>query len=165
MQSIVAIPQIIKESIFIEELPNEDQANYPTVKSFRYYVCGLKIGDVDYTVKSVVAVQTNGTRYYDHKLTNIEKGKLLSIIPTIQKAGIDSNLPISAYKDKRLILILQTNASKIVDENGEPMVVYHGTMRHNFTAFKNNGSGISLCVFAYNNKMPCVLTQGISVIS
>jgi hypothetical protein len=126
LQSIAAIPQIIEKSIFIEERPNEDRENYPNVESFRYYVCGLKIGNMDYTVKSVVAVQNNGDRYYDHKLTNIEKGKLLSIIPTIQKAGIEGNLPLSAYKDKRLISILQANPSKIVDENGEPMVVYHG---------------------------------------
>jgi hypothetical protein len=26
-------------------------------------------------------------------------------------------------------------SSKIVDENGEPMVVYHGSMHHNFTVF------------------------------
>jgi len=112
LQSIAAIPQIIRKSIFIDELPNEDKQHYPDVKSFRYYVCGLKIGGKDYTVKAVVAEQNNGNRYYDHRLTDIEKGKLLSIIPTIQKAGIDGNLPNSAYKDKRLISILQTNPQK-----------------------------------------------------
>lgn len=112
LQSIAAIPQIIQKAIFIDELPNEDKTHYPDVKSFRYYVCGLKIGDKDYTVKAVVAEQNNGNRYYDHRLTNIEKGKLLSIIPTIQKAGIDGNQPNSAYKDKRLISILQTNLTE-----------------------------------------------------
>lgn len=38
----------------------------------------------------------------------------------------ESKTPISDIKDKRLISILQTNSSKIVDENGEPKVVYHG---------------------------------------
>ncbi len=127
LQSIAAIPQIIEKSVFIDELPNEDKQHYPDVKSFRYYVCGLKIGGTDYTVKAVVAEQNNGTRYYDHRLTDIEKGKLLSIVPTIQKAGIDGTLPNSVYKDKRLFSILQTNSSKVVDENGEPRVVYHQT--------------------------------------
>jgi hypothetical protein len=116
LQSIAAIPQIIQKSVFIDELPNEDKQHYPDVKSFRYYVCGLKIDSKDYTVKAVVAEQNNGNRYYDHRLTDIEKGKLLSIIPTIQKAGIDGNLPDSVYKDKRLISILQTNRQKIVEE-------------------------------------------------
>ena len=133
LQSIAAIPKIIENSIFIDELPNEDKEKYNGVSSFRYYVCGLNIGGEDYTVKSVIAVQSNGDRYYDHKLTSLEKGKLLdqindqavydeTINPEIQKSG-----NVSEYKDKRLSSLLQVNASKVVDENGEPKVVYHGT--------------------------------------
>ena len=135
LQSIAAIPQIIENAVFIDELPNDDMVKYAGVKSFRYYVCGLKIGGENYTVKAVVAVQSNGTRYYDHKLSEIEKGELLSIIPTIQKAGIENNLPSSVHKDKRLISILQTNSSKVVDDNGEPRVVYHGTPVGRFSVF------------------------------
>ena len=127
LQSIAAIPQIIEDSIFIDELPNEDAGKYPGIKSFSYYVCELKIGGSSYTVKAVVANQNNGIRYYDHRLSSIEKSELLSIIPTIQKAGIESNPLLSDFKDKRLFSILQTNSSKVVDENGEPLVVYHGT--------------------------------------
>lgn len=141
LQSIAAIPQIIEKAIFVDEAPNEDAERYPGVKSFRYYVCGLKIGNTYYTVKAVVAVQNNGDRYYDHKLSSIEKGKLLSIIPTIQKAGIENNLPPSVGKDKRLLSILQTNSSKVVDENGEPMVVYHGTLADGLRQFSTDFIG------------------------
>ncbi len=139
LQSIAAIPQIIQKSIFIDELPNEDTANYPDVKSFSYYVCGLKIGGVDYTVKAVIANQNNGERYYDHHLSEIEKGQLLSALPTIQKAGAENNNPLSGIKDKRLLSILQTNASKVVDGNGEPRVVYHGTPHVGFGVFNTSG--------------------------
>ena len=142
LQSIAAIPQIIEKAIFVDEAPNEDAERYPSVKSFRYYVCGLKIGNTYYTVKAVVAVQNNGDRYYDHKLSSIEKGKLLSIIPTIQKAGIENNLPPSVGKDKRLLSILQTNSSKVVDGNGEPMVAYHGS-NNEFTKFDTARIGSS----------------------
>ena len=141
LQSIAAIPQIIEKAIFVDEAPNEDAERYPGVKSFRYYVCGLKIGNTNYTVKAVVAVQNNGDRYYDHKLSSIEKGKLLSIIPTIQKAGIENNLPPSVGKDKRLLSILQTNSSKVIDENGEPMVVYHGTLADGLRQFSTDFIG------------------------
>lgn len=141
LQSIAAIPQIIEKAIFVDEAPNKDAERYPGVKSFRYYVCGLKIGNTNYTVKAVVAVQNNGDRYYDHKLSSIEKGKLLSIIPTIQKAGIENNLPPSVGKDKRLLSILQTNSSKVVDENGEPMVVYHGTLADGLRQFSTDFIG------------------------
>lgn len=141
LQSIAAIPQIIEKSTYIDEASNEDVEKYPGVKSFRYYVCGLKIGRNDYTVKAVIAVQNNGDRYYDHKLSSIEKGKLLSIIPTIQKAGIENNMPPSVGKDKRLLSILQTNSSKVVDENGEPMVVYHGTLTKDLHQFSKDFIG------------------------
>ena len=143
LQSVAAIPQIIENGIFIDELANEDKENHKDIKSFRYYVCGLKIGETEYTVKAVVAVQNNGERYYDHKLTSIEKGKLLDLIngqaadrkalyPEIQKSG--SALEI---KDTRLREILQVNSSKAVDENGEPLVVYHGSRRGGFDVFDN----------------------------
>ena len=112
LQSIAAIPQIIEKSIYIDTLPNEDVKRYPGVKDFKYYVCGLNIGGTDYTVKAVIAEQNNGERYYDHRLTEIEKGKLLSILPTIQKAGMDDNLPNSFRKDKRLLSILQINSGE-----------------------------------------------------
>ena len=136
LQSIAAIPQIIEKSTYIDEAPNEDVEKYPGIKSFRYYVCGLKIGNNDYTVKAVIAVQNNGDRYYDHKLSSIEKGKLLSIIPTIQEAGIEDNLPLSIGKDRRLLSILQTNSSKVVDENGEPLVIHHSTDNEFYTFSK-----------------------------
>lgn len=44
---------------------------------------------------------------------------------------------MSQGKDKKLYSILQNSASKVVDENGEPMVVYHGT-DNIFTEFKRS---------------------------
>ncbi len=37
-----------------------------------------------------------------------------------------STITLSGSKVTDLVSILQTNSSKIVDENGEPMVMYHG---------------------------------------
>ena len=76
----------------------------------------------------MIAEQTNGNRYYDHKLTQIEKGKLLDSLSGITTPGFNQETsPVSDVKDKRLLSILQTNSSKVVDENGEPLVMYHGT--------------------------------------
>ena len=133
-KSIAAIPQMVENGIYIESRENEDIKKHPDVESYDYFVCGLKIGGADYTAKIVVANQRNGERYYDHKLTQIEKGALLSTLSAIHKAGEESNTPLSDVKDKRLLSILQVNSSKIVDENGEPLVVYHGTDA-DFTVF------------------------------
>ena len=60
LQSIAAIPQIIENSIYIDSRENIDADKNPDVKEYQYYVCGLKIGGVDYTVRSTVAVDKNG---------------------------------------------------------------------------------------------------------
>lgn len=171
LQSIAAIPQIIENSIYVDSYENEDIDKNPNVKEYQYYVCGLKIGNEDYTVRSTIAVDKNGNRYYDHKLTQIEKGKLLDQIddqavnnigfgttpgtkPTtvnlinqidLVKAQVydDKAASLSDFKDKRLLSILQVNSSKVVDENGEPLIVYHGTPDSSFYTFDRKYIGSS----------------------
>lgn len=60
LQSIAAIPQIIENSIFVDEVPNNDTSKNPDVVSYQHYVCGLKIGNTDYTVHSLVTVDKKG---------------------------------------------------------------------------------------------------------
>ena len=126
LKSIAVIPELIEKSIFIDELPNEK--NNGKYDSYRYYVSGLKIGDVDYTVKLAIGIDEYGNKYYDHSLTEIEKGKLIDEVGALSTTlPSDNQSALSEYKDSKLISLLQTNSSKVVDENGEPMVVYHGT--------------------------------------
>ena len=143
LQSIAAIPEIIEKAIFIDSSENIDKEKHPNVTSYDYYVCGLKIGDVDFTVKMVVSNMEDGKRYYDHKLSQIEKGKLIDIVAKMPEssANITTSTPdtdISDFKDKRLISILQNNSSKVVNEKGEPLVVYHQT---NSTRWINRETG------------------------
>ncbi|MBF1512283.1 MAG: hypothetical protein HXN90_00260 [Prevotella pallens] len=147
LQSIAAIPQLIRNAIFIEERPNEKHNN--KYDSYKYYICGLKIGTTDYTVKLTIGVKS-GKKYYDHALTEIEKGKLLDRInDQAEKKGFTTtgDAPLQSYalsigKDSKLLSILQTNSSKVVDENGEPMVVYHGS-NNEFTKFDTARIGSS----------------------
>ena len=155
LQSIAAIPQIIENATYIDSEPNNDILKNPDIKEYQYYVCGLKIGGEDYTVRAVVAVDNKGDRYYDHKLTNIEKGKLLDQINSqaIKNNGFGTTpgtkptTIVSEYKDSKLISLLQTNSSKVVDENGEPMVVYHGTNKFGFTVFDKEFSDDKTSIF------------------
>lgn len=146
LQSIAAIPQIIENSLYIDSRENLDTDKNPDVKEYQYYVCGLKIGNEDYTVRSTIAVDKNGNRYYDHKLAQIEKGKLLDQIndQAVYNVGFGTTpgtkptTDSSLYKDKILFSLLQANSSKVVDENGEPLVVYHGTTSDKETKKWNN---------------------------
>ncbi len=110
LQSVAAIPQIIENGIYIETLPNEEAAKNPGVKKYEYYVVGLKIGGEDYTVKFVVGVTEEGNRYYDHHLTEMEKGALLSTA-RITNPEAENNNALSKIEDKRLLQILQEEKS------------------------------------------------------
>ena len=110
LQSIAAIPQIIENSIYIDSQKNTDPEKNEDVSMYHYYVCGLKIGDTDYTVRAVIAEQPNGNRYYDHKLTQIEKGRLLDSLSGITTPGFNQETsPVSDVKDTKLLSILQEN--------------------------------------------------------
>ncbi|MDR2814849.1 MAG: DUF3945 domain-containing protein [Prevotellaceae bacterium] len=141
--SMVAIPQIIETSIYIHTLENKEKAKKPNIKNFDYYVAGLRIGGIDYTVKAVIANDANRKRYYDHALTQVEKAKLLDEInhqgaskDNFASSGLSSagesgeakqsrpatkdreatiNSPASPRKDKRLLLILQAKSVKKID--------------------------------------------------
>ena len=82
LKSLAVIPELIKQSIFIKEEANEKDKN--EYDSFRYYVVGLCMAGVDYTVKLVIGVK-NGLTYYDHAVTPVEKHKLLRSIDEIKR--------------------------------------------------------------------------------
>jgi plasmid stabilization system protein ParE len=87
-------------------------------------------------------VDENGNRYYDHALTQIEKGKLLDYAARVTSTPPHQGVPDFDYKDKRLFSILQNNSSKVVDSNGEPLAVYHGTVGNSgFTVFEESKIG------------------------
>ena len=138
LKSLSAIPQMIENSIFIDELPNnKDHDKYD---SYRYYVCGLKIDGVDYTAKIVVGVKGD-SKYYDHRLTEIEKGSLIDNLNGLSNSVVDNqDSLVSESKDTKLNKLLQINSSKVVDENGEPKIVYHGSNWRNITTFDRKQS-------------------------
>lgn len=98
-----------------------------------------------------------GEKYYDHNLTQIEKGKLIDQIngqsvengfTTAGDAPLRPNA-LSRYKDTKLISILNVNSSKAVDKNGEPLVVYHGTLAKGLHKFSKDFIGSR---FSYDEK-------------
>lgn len=131
IKSAAAIPSIIENAIYIDSSENQDVQKNPNVVAYHYYICGLKIGSEDYTVRMVEAEEKDGNRYYDHKLTHIEKGKLINELALINPSsstelsstpdagtedrnrptnrGEIQTAPISNIKDKKLVSLLQTN--------------------------------------------------------
>ena len=132
LKSVALIPEMLEKAIFITEETNEKAKR--GFDSYKYYVVGLKIDGVDYTAKMVVGVK-NGQTYYDHALTEISKEKLLNERDRISTSVYqkEQSFDTNNVKDKRLLSILEENSSKVVDENGEPKVVYHQTSEQFYT--------------------------------
>ena len=124
LKSIAAIPEISSNAICIEEVPADPNKPKPKYDLYRYYICGLRIGKEYYTVRLTIGLK-QGKHYYDHSLTEIEKGNLIEIANGFIPQG-GRTIPANAEgKDTKLIPLLRINSSKIVDENGEPKVVWH----------------------------------------
>lgn len=122
LQSLAVIPQMLERSIFIDEQANvKGNDKY---EHYRYYVCGLKIGNTDYTAKVVVGIK-DGHRYYDHRLTQIEKGALIDNLNRLSNSVAENqDSPVSKVKDKRLLSVLQPEPLKYqqqVAKNARPV--------------------------------------------
>ena len=84
---------------------------------YDFYVAGMRIGGEDYTAKIVIGVDENGNKYYDHSLTEIEKGKLIDevgALSTTLPSGNESPY-LSVGKDTKLLSILQVNPQEIAE--------------------------------------------------
>lgn len=121
LQSVAYIPQMLENAILIDEVQNTKSST--GFDSYRYYVVGLKIDGVDYTAKLVVG-EKNGQIYYDHALTEIEKGDLIVQRDLVKAQVYDdkaanavTGTPVSTVKDKRLLQILQPEPLKYQAES------------------------------------------------
>ena len=77
---------------------------------YRYYTCGLKIGNEDYTARFTIG-ERNGKWYYDQALTEMEKGDLIEQVST-QISMLSARGSPNGFIDNRLISLLQENNSE-----------------------------------------------------
>ncbi len=142
LRLIAYIPDIIENSIFVYAEENQKTKN--SFDYFEYYLTDIDVDGNRYVVKSAVGVK-EGRRYYTFNLTEIkDKGAFFNSRPVsdIQPGRPTSQGSLSDIKDTRLLSILQADSSKVVDENGEPKVVYHGTASE-FSIFNRDFLGSS----------------------
>jgi hypothetical protein len=121
-----AVPSIIKNGEIISSRINNDRN-----KTDRYLISApIEIGGEKYISVVVVLKDKNTQRFYLHDVilkkqlqASLKTGALTSI-STPQTGDAEA---VSYVKLLQNILSFQGNSSKVVDANGEPLVVYHGT--------------------------------------
>lgn len=79
IEAISAIPELIKNAIYISSEPNED-GRKPQYTKFHYFAYGYNLDNEDYTAKIVFTETKDGELFYDQSLSAIEKGRLIDII-------------------------------------------------------------------------------------
>ena len=125
IESIIAIPDIIKNSVFITEERNTDSKK-KFITKYQYFLSGMTVQEKKFTVKSVIGIDQANNKYYDHKVFDTEKSILIDLIG---KRGFCSTQygvkPYALqnpllYDDKRLYEICQCPQAKFLDKNFEP---------------------------------------------
>lgn len=106
IEATLYIPDLLKNGTFICNEKNEDLVTNPEIDHYSYLLNGIKIAGEDYTAKSVIAVAKDGKKYYDHKLSKIEKGRILNNLPLLIDRESLGSLPYD-LNDNRLLRICQ----------------------------------------------------------
>jgi site-specific recombinase XerD len=95
---------------------------------FDYWWChGFIKEDPAKKVKQMYArCRERGEVYYDFDYTKTKKEILQNLSVSTNLVGRPQAESLSTIKDRRLLQLLQGDFSKVLDENGEPLVLCHG---------------------------------------
>ncbi len=124
--AFASIGDVIEKGVIIDFQKNWQGRGYDTA----IIAAPIKIGNEIYIVEVVVEQKKESNKFYVHEVTQKRKlGNVFQTKPPLQNA----KLPSTSQASLRNILfnifnVKPESVSKVVDENGEPMVVYHGTI-------------------------------------
>lgn len=133
IQSIAALPDLLKNGIVLDRSRDADG------RPITIHTLGAKLNieTHSYVARMVVREDQNGKLFYDHELSTIES------LDALSESGAASQEEVGQTgarrgKENLLRSIFSVNpetVSKVVDENGEPLVVYHGSKEAGFDTF------------------------------
>ena len=144
IKAIAGIKELLESAAKIATMPHEPVM--PEWKQVHTFVVPLKINGELFVVKLTAKEKPNGEiRLYDHQAlemanpNGIYEPHSSNAVINAEKLGnrpasgleVSIEQMLTAFKGENLKYI----ASKVVDENGEPLVVYHGT-KADFSEFK-----------------------------
>lgn len=115
--AFMAVPEVLKRGKIVDYQENWKNRNYDT-----YVISApIKIDSDDYLCEAVVTKGENRTGFYLHEVEIKEKAQ------SVFKTAINGTPQASRLILSQILEKVNANCSKIVDSNGEPLVVYHGS--------------------------------------
>jgi len=155
VKAVAAIRQLIENAAKIAEFPHKTAT--PRWENVYTLVAPLKIGEKHYAVKLTVKHDgKGGYRLYDHQALEMAKPDGIYEAHSSNATRESKNAGKLGYRpasglhisvEQMLTAFNGDNqkylASKVVDENGEPLVVYHGTSsQYNYNFINDAGDFI-----------------------
>ena len=116
--AFMAVKDVIENGFIFNRETNWKNRNYDSA----VIVAPISINNTDYICEAVITRRPNENRFYLHEVEIKETLEKAFKTPTEGRASQASKLIIGKH-----IAEVKGNVSKVVDENGEPMVVYHGS--------------------------------------
>ncbi len=130
--AFMAVKDVIEKGFIFNRETNWKNRNWDSA----VIVAPIQIADENYICEVVVARRKNENRFYLHE---VETKKTLDNVFKTSTEGRTSQA--SKLIIGKHLAEVKENVSKVVDENGEPLVVYHGTSADEpFWTFKKDGS-------------------------
>lgn len=127
--AFMAVPDVIEKGFIFNREENWKERGWNTA----VIVAPIKLGEDDYVCEVVVKKVRGQQRFYLHE---VERKKTLDgVFKSVANNGNASQ--VSKLILGKHLAEVKGNVSKVVDENGEPKVVYHGSPYYGFTIFKN----------------------------
>ena len=132
--AFMAVPDVIEKGFIFNREENWKERGWNTA----VIVAPIKLGEDDYVCEVVVKKVRGQQRFYLHEV-EIKK-TLDGVFKSVANNGNASQ--VSKLILGKHLAEVKGNVSKVVDENGEPKVVYHGTPKFDrFSIFKKGSGG------------------------
>lgn len=138
LEAIYFLDDLLANSYLFDTEFNNKEFKNPDFTHFKYLISKAVFNGVEYYFRASVPYSKGQKSYVlrDYGFQEIKNPIELNALPT-HKISTTFN-PIGQYKDRKVFEFtnyLEENISKIVDENGEPLVCYNGT-NIDFNVFK-----------------------------
>lgn len=155
--AFMAVPDVIEKGFIFNREENWKERGWNTA----VIVAPIKLGEDDYVCEVVVKKVRGQQRFYLHE---VERKKTLDgVFKSVANNGNASQ--VSKLILGKHLAEVKGNVSKVVDENGEPLVVYHGTDNTNpdytkFTVFKHSDPRVKKYVHFFSSSRDVAGSMG-----